>query len=156
MVLVEKIIKEAIEKDASDIHFIGGLKPILRISRELVTLDKYDVIDETELYDIYDYIVKGNVERSEEYKTTRKLDTFLVFNDIRLRVNCSYSNDLPVFTMRIIKNTLPSFEELGVPEVVRTMTYQAQGLILVTGKTNSGKTTTLNCLIDDINEKQKF
>lgn len=52
------------------------------------------------------------------------------------------------------KNELPSYESLGVPDVVRRMTYQPQGVMLVTGKTNSGKTTTLNALINDINENQ--
>ena len=63
-------------------------------------------------------------------------------------------DNVPLFTLRIIKNTLPRFEDLGVPDVIRRMTYQPQGVILVTGKTNSGKTTTLNCLINDINENQ--
>ena len=54
----------------------------------------------------------------------------------------------------MIKNELPSYESLGVPDIVRRMTYQPQGLILVTGKTNSGKSTTLNALINYINENQ--
>ena len=61
---------------------------------------------------------------------------------------------MPIATLRIIKNTLPTYEELGVPDIVRRMTYQPQGLILVTGKTNSGKSTTLNALINEINETQ--
>lgn len=154
MILIESIIKEAIERDASDIHLINGLKPILRITRTLVEIKEMEPLDEATLYDIYDYIVRGNVERNEEYMKTRKLDTSLVFENIRLRVNASFSDDVPIFTMRIIKDTLPAFETLGVPEIVRSMTYQPQGLILVTGKTNSGKTTTLNSLIDDINTKQ--
>ena len=56
--------------------------------------------------------------------------------------------------IRLIKNTLPPYESLGVPDIVRRMTYQPQGLILVTGKTNSGKSTTLNALINYINENQ--
>lgn len=56
--------------------------------------------------------------------------------------------------MRIIPDKLPKFEDLGLPEVIKSLTYLPQGVILVTGKTNSGKSTTLNSLIDDINEKQ--
>ena len=154
MLLVEKIIQDAIDKDASDIHLMQNLKPILRINRSLLEIKDVEPLGEQELYDIYDYIVSGNVEKNEMYKVERKLDTSLVFGDIRLRVNCSFSDDVPVFTMRIIKNELPNYEDLGLPEIVRTMTYQPQGVILVTGKTNSGKSTTLNCLIDDINRKQ--
>ena len=64
------------------------------------------------------------------------------------------SDEIPIFTLRLIKNELPKYEDLGVPDIVRRMTYQPQGLILVTGKTNSGKTTTLNALINEINEHQ--
>lgn len=154
MILIESIIKEAMHKGASDIHLMKGLKPILRVNRALVEIPDIDPLEEGELYDIYDYIVRGNVEKDEMYKLERKLDTSLVFEDIRLRVNCSYSDDAPIFTMRLIKNELPKYEDLGLPEIVKTMTYQPQGVILVTGKTNSGKSTTLNCLIDDINRKQ--
>ena len=111
-------------------------------------------MDEGTLYEIYDYIVRGNVVKDEIYKKERKLDTSLVWKDTRLRVNVSYSMDFPVFTMRIINNELPPYEKLGLPEVIKTITYQPQGVILVTGKTNSGKSTTLNALIDEINTKQ--
>lgn len=154
MILIEKIIKKAIEKDASDIHLINGMKPMLRIARSLVEIKEMELLDEATLYEIYDYIVKGNVEKNEEYIEKRRLDTSLVFENVRLRVNSSLADDVPVFTMRLIKDTLPAFEELGVPEIVRSMTRQQQGLMLVTGKTNSGKTTTLNSLIDDINKTQ--
>ena len=154
MLLIEKIIKEAINKDASDIHLLKGLKPILRVNRSLIEIADVEPLEETDLYDVYDYIVRGNVDRDGLYKSERKLDASMVFDDTRLRVNCSYSDDVPIFTMRLIKSELPKYEDLGLPEIVRTMTYQPQGVILVTGKTNSGKSTTLNCLIDDINRKQ--
>ena len=154
MLLAEHIIDQAIQRGASDIHLLYGLKPIFRISRALVELEDVEPLEETDLYDIYEYIVQGNLEKETAYKNERKLDTSLVFNDIRLRVNASFADDMPLFTMRIIKNTLPKFADLGVPDIVRRMTYQPQGLILVTGKTNSGKSTTLSSLIDEINTKQ--
>lgn len=154
MILIEHIIASAMERGASDIHLLYGLKPILRIARSLVELEDVEPLDETDLYDIYEYIVQGNMDKENVYKNERKLDTSIVYNDTRLRVNASYSDDIPLFTMRIIKNTLPNFEDLGVPDIVRRMTYQPQGLMLVTGKTNSGKTTTLSALIDEINKKQ--
>ena len=158
MLLIENVIKTAIENGASDIHLIKGLKPIVRINRNLIEIKNLKVLEESDLYDIYDYIVKGNVEKDKEYKEKRRLDDALVFDTgkekIRLRINGSYTDEVPVFTMRIIKNTLPKFEDLGVPDIVRRMTYQPQGVMLVTGKTNSGKSTTLSALIDDINMNQ--
>ena len=64
------------------------------------------------------------------------------------------ADEIPTVVLRLIKNELPKYEDLGVPDIVRRMMNQTQGLILVTGKTNSGKTTTLNALINEINETQ--
>ena len=154
MINVNKVLDEAIEKDASDIHFIIENKPMLRISRELIPSENADVLTEEDMNEIYDYLIKGNIEADKVFQETRKLDTLLEYADLRFRVNISSTDGIPIATLRIIKNQLPSYESLGVPDVVRRMTYQPQGLILVTGKTNSGKTTTLNALINDINENQ--
>ena len=153
MIQIEKILQTAIDKDASDVHLICGLPPNLRIARTLIP-EGEEVLTEEDMYVIYDYIVKGNIDKDNVFKETKKLDTALELKGIRFRVNISMSNDVTIFTLRIIKNDLPAYEELGVPDIVRRMTYQPQGLILVTGKTNSGKTTTLNALINHINETQ--
>lgn len=154
MLNMNKVLDTAIEKDASDVHLIYGLKPMIRVARELKEVEDQDIIGEEELYEAYDYFVRGNIDKDETYKNTKKIDMSFEYENVRLRVNISSSDDMPIFTMRIIKNSLPKFEELGVPDIVRRMTYQPQGLILVTGKTNSGKTTTLNALINEINESQ--
>ena len=154
MINVDKILQAAIQKKASDVHLICGIKPMLRIARELIPYKDCDELTEDDMNDIYDYFIRGNVEKDEVFKTTRKLDSSIEFEGLRLRLNVSLSDDVPLFTLRIIKNELPTFEELGVPDIVRRMMSQPQGLVLVTGKTNSGKTTTLNALINDINENQ--
>ncbi len=154
MIDIDKILDIAIQKDASDIHLICDLKPMLRILRDLIPIEQMDILTSDDLYEIYDYLVRGNLDKDKVFKETKKLDTSFEYKDIRLRVNISLSNEVPVFTLRLIKNTLPKYEDLGLPDIIRRMTYQPQGLILVTGKTNSGKTTTLNALINEINEKQ--
>ena len=71
MIMIEKIIQEAIDKDASDIHLMQGLKPILRIKRALVQLPEEEPLDETDLYEVYEYIVRGNVDKDNIYKDER-------------------------------------------------------------------------------------
>jgi len=154
MIDVDKILKTAKEKDASDVHLIFGIKPMLRIMRDLVECPDTKELTEEDLFEAYDYFVRGNLDKDRVFKETKKLDCSYEFEDIRLRVNISQSDEIPLFTLRLIKNELPRYEDLGVPDIVRRMTYQPQGLILVTGKTNSGKTTTLNALINEINENQ--
>ncbi len=154
MVDIDKVLNEAIKKDASDVHLILGLKPMLRIRRDLVEAQGTEPLTEEDMMDIYDYFVRGNLDKDKVFKETKKLDSSYEFGEIRLRVNISTSGDVPVVVLRLIKNELPRYEDLGVPDIVRRMMSQPQGLVLVTGKTNSGKTTTLNALINDINEKQ--
>ena len=136
MINVSKVLDEAISKDASDIHFIVENKPMLRIARDLIPAENGEVLTEEDMNDVYDFLVKGNIEADKVFQETRKLDTLLEYADLRFRVNISSTDGIPIATLRIIKNTLPSYESLGVPDVVRRMTYQPQGLILVTGKTN--------------------
>ena len=154
MININKILKEAIEKDASDIHLVAGKKPILRITRNLVEMESEDVLKIDDMYEMYDYFVRGNVSKDEEYRKTKKLDFSYEFEEVRFRGNISSTDDIPIATLRIIKNVLPEFKDLGIPDVVRRMIYQPQGLILVTGKTNSGKTTTLNALINEVNQNE--
>lgn len=154
MLNINKVLDQAIKMEASDVHLIYSLKPIMRIARELREIDSEDNLGEAELYEAYDYFIRGNIDKDEIYRSMKRLDTSFEYGDFRLRVNISTTDDMPIFTIRIIRNILPKFEELGVPDIVRRMTYQQQGLMLVTGKTNSGKTTTLNVLINEINETQ--
>lgn len=151
---LDKILDQAIKLDASDVHLVCGNKPMLRIARTLTPVPSSTILTTDDMFELYDYLVKGNVEKDQVFNTTRKLDMSYEYKDIRLRVNISLSDDIPLCTLRLIKNELPAYESLGVPDIVRRMTYQPQGLILVTGKTNSGKSTTLNALVNHINENQ--
>ena len=151
---LNKILDEMIEKDASDIHLICDNRPMLRIARDLIPVTDSAIITADDMNEYYDELVKGDLQKDEMYKEKRKLDMSYVYNNLRFRVNISAADDIPTCTMRLIKNDLPPYETLGVPDVVRRLTYQSQGLILVTGKTNSGKSTTLNSLVDYINENQ--
>ena len=155
MIDINGILKRAEEKKASDVHFICGLQPNFRINRDLIVDEQSTVLTEDDMWEIYDFFLSGNVEKDKLFREKQVLDCSAKFDDIRLRVNVSYSEGIPTITTRLIRNTLPTYEELGVPDIVRRMTYQTQGLILVTGKTNSGKSTTLNALINYINENRR-
>lgn len=151
MVDIQSVLARGVTSNASDVHLIYKCRPILRVNKELVYLSEYDVLGIEDMYSLYEYFISENKEKREAFQKNKLLDINFELNDKRFRVNISLSNDVPVFTIRIIKDILPRFEQLGLPDVVRRMVFQTQGLILVTGKPNSGKTTTLNALVDEIN-----
>ena len=109
---LDKILDHAIEVDASDVYLICDNKPMLRIARRLVPVENSKVLTAEDMTELYDYLVKGNVDKDDVYTQTRKLDMAYEYRGIRLRVNISLSDDIPVCTMRLIKNELPPYESL--------------------------------------------
>lgn len=154
MINMDDVISQAIIKKASDIHLTRDVKPIFRINRELIEMSEAETITEEDLYGIYAYFIKGNEGLEEAFSRDKKLDLNFEFKGARLRINISSSNGIPVFTARIINDVLPKFKDLNLPDVVRKTALLPQGLILVTGKSNSGKSTTLNALVNEINQTE--
>ena len=72
---MDKILKTAIERDASDIHLVCENKPLLRIARDLIPIEDVDELTPEDMSEMYDYLVQGNLDKDEVYNTTRKLDT---------------------------------------------------------------------------------
>ena len=148
MLDINKVIEQAVKKNATDIHLMSDSKPMFRIGNSLVKMECGAALKIEDMNDMYKYFSKENIVKDKSY------DTLYEYNGINVGVNVSFSNQVPVYTMKILKNELPEYDELGLPEVLRKMTYQEQGLILVAGNKKSGKTTTLNALVRNINETQ--
>lgn len=140
MIDINKIVEQAVKKDASDIHLMVESKPMYRIGYSLVKMEGATALKYEDMNEITKKFAKGN--------------TVYNFNGINVDVNSSYANNTPVYTMKILKNRLPEYEDLQLPDILREMTHQTQGLILVAGNKKSGKTTTLNALVRHINETQ--
>lgn len=151
---LEAILEQGLVRNASDIHLLVGCKPILRIAKELISLENMNTITEEEQREFVKEFAGNKDEVIEELRKEKILDLNYKFKEKRFRVNISYSMDIPTCTLRIIKDELPRFESLNLPEAIRELTLKSQGLILVTGKPGTGKTTTLNALVNEINEKQ--
>lgn len=140
MVDINKIIEQALTKNVSNIHLMVESKPMYRIGCSLVKMECATVLKYEDMNELAKCFSKGN--------------TVYQFNGIGVEVNTSLANKTPVYTMKILKNKLPEYQELRLPDILRKMTHQEQGLILVVGNKKSGKTTTLNALVRDINETQ--
>lgn len=151
---IEKILCEGINRGASDIHLVKGMNPILRINKDLIRLESESQLTTCDIECIYRYFIKDDERLNNLFKKEKKLDINCDFENNRLRVNISTSMDAYVFTIRIIKKSLPDFEELKLPNVLKRISLLPQGLILVTGKSNTGKSTTLNALVNSINKTE--
>jgi twitching motility protein PilT len=147
---VNELLKIAVAKGASDLHIKVGSPPIMRVHGRLVPLSE----DERVAYD--DTVKAGNVvlnpAQRDAFKKTKDLDfSYSVPGLGRFRCNIFVQRGAIGLVFRLIPTKLPSIVELGLPEVLTKLALEERGLILVTGTTGSGKSTTLAAMIDHIN-----
>jgi twitching motility protein PilT len=146
------LLRQAIELGASDIHLKLGRPPILRRDGGLAPLD-VPALDEGTLAAFLERVGSRSPERLAAFHQTGDLDIAYQDEDLpRFRVNAYRQRGATSFAFRAIPKTVPTLEQLGIPAVVRTLAEEHRGLILVTGATGSGKTTTLAAMIDHMNK----
>lgn len=147
---IDEILRSGIERKASDVHFTVGLPPMARIDGELQPLP-YSVLtphDTRRL--IYDTLTDDQLQKFEE---THELDfSYGVKSVSRFRFNVYMQRGSLAAALRAIPTKIPSFDQLGLPTIIRDISKRSSGLVLVTGPTGSGKSTTIASMIDDINE----
>jgi twitching motility protein PilT len=150
------LLRRAVELGASDIHLKVGVPPILRRNGSLGPLEEYPVIQDADLESVLETIGKRSPERYEAFKDTGDLDIAYQEEDLpRFRVNAFRQRGHISFAFRVIPKHVPNFEQLGLPQGIRRLAEEHRGLVLVTGATGSGKTTTLAAMIDFINRTRK-
>lgn len=147
---LDDILRMAIDRRASDIHITTGLPPMVRLDGELTPLP-YAVVTAADARRlIYDCLSDEHIQKFEQ---THELDFgYSVKGLARFRFNVYMQRGSVAGALRVIPTKVPSFEQLGLPPVIREIAKRTSGLILVTGPTGSGKSTTIASMIDDINE----
>jgi twitching motility protein PilT len=150
------LLRRSVELGASDIHLKIGVPPILRRDGSLGPLDEYAVLTDADLEDVLAKVGKRSPERYEAFKDTGDLDIAYQEEDLpRFRVNAFRQRGHISFAFRVIPKNVPNFEVLSLPQGIRRLAEEHRGLVLVTGATGSGKTTTLAAMIDHINRSRK-
>ncbi len=153
MISVKKILTEAIDKLASDVHVNVGMPPVLRRNTELITIDAPSVTNEVAEKMVLSMVGSDNLKKLQEQKD---LDFSTTLEDgHRFRVNAHYQRESIAISFRVIPNDIPSIDELNLPPIVRDLTDLPRGLVLVTGHTGSGKSTSLAAMIGAINAKYR-
>lgn len=150
---LDKLLKLAVERKATDIHLCVGIKPLLRINTVLHELEDYSVID--------NYITQGIANeilddiRIKKFMIQKTVDYSYSKSELgRFRMNFYIQRGTPAIAIRSLPMIIPSVDELGLPDVVKQFVMKSKGLILVTGMTGSGKSTTLASLIQYINHQK--
>lgn len=150
---IEFLLQEVIDQRASDLHLQVGLPPMLRVDGRLQPVANTKALDvetaERLIFSILDEQQKEILVKDKEF------DFSFSFGDLgRFRVNAFHEKGNLAASMRLIPNEIPTLSELGLPPVVSTFADFPRGLVLVTGPTGSGKSTTLAALIDKINTER--
>ncbi len=147
---LRELLQEMLEKKASDLHLRVGMPPVFRIDGRLFLKDAPPV----DLEGMKEIIGQAlSPEQGDGFYKRKELDLALSVSKLgRFRVNLYYQRGTPGMAVRAVKRVIPSFEELNLPQVVKKLAEEQRGLILVTGTTGSGKSTTLASMVDHINE----
>lgn len=150
---IEILLEEVIKKKASDLHLQVGLQPMLRIDGALKPVSGTEALSEeaieTLIFAILDEDQKQILLKDKEF------DFSFAFGDLgRFRVNAFHERGNLAAALRLIPNEVMTIEQLGLPQVVNKFAEYPRGLVLVTGPTGSGKSTTLAALVHKINHER--
>lgn len=152
-VRIETYLEECIKRNASDLHIQVGLPPILRIDGALGPISGAPILTE-EVVETLVFSTLDSTQR-EILMKDKEFDYSFSFGELgRFRVNAFHERGNLAAAFRLIPNKMPTIDELGMPQVVSTFADYPRGLVLVTGPTGSGKSTTLAALLNKINEEK--
>lgn len=151
---LDKIFRTAVEYKASDIYITTGTKPVLRLAGDLIFVEEHPVITDEMARD---YIFETmNEAQKKKFLETWDADYALEIPEVaRFRVNAFFQRKGVGAVFRLIPSHVPTMDELGLPDQLKRIPLLPQGLVLVTGPTGSGKSTTLASIVNQINMTQR-
>jgi len=148
------LLQEMIEKEASDLHITAGERPKLRVDGDIVNASVEHVLTPKDTLQLAYSVLTETQKKRFEFED--ELDfSFGIQNLARFRGNVFKQRGCVAMVLRMIPFSVRTFEDLGLPPVVAKLAERPRGLILVTGPTGSGKSTTLAAMIDKINKERK-
>ena len=152
-VAIMELLEAVLERGASDLHITSGTPPVIRVHGSLLRLDEYPKLTPEELQRmIYSILAQKQRERLEQ---ELELDvSYSLPGKARFRVNVYFQRDAMGAAFRLIPFEIKSIDDLGLPRQIEDFARLPRGLVLVTGPTGSGKSTTLASLVDVINEER--
>ncbi|NLK89538.1 MAG: PilT/PilU family type 4a pilus ATPase [Clostridiaceae bacterium] len=154
MDLLKELLREVVHRGASDLFVTVGVRPSLRIDNVITALDSYSPLTPAETRDIADRLLQDD-RNKKDFIEHGEVDFSLSIPQVgRFRVNVFKQRGSCAVSLRRVFTGLPDTEKLGIPDAVMNLTLRQKGLILVTGPTGCGKSTTLAALINKINQER--
>ena len=151
MLSIEQLVEKAALDGASDIHLIRALPPKYRLDGQLQDMAEEPLTEE----DCFSYARVLAGERYPEFEEEGELDAAGSFAGTRCRIHVFRQQGTPSVALRLLKDRIPALETLGLPPAAMPLTDLHKGIVLVTGETGSGKSTTLAALLDRINHTRR-
>lgn len=149
----DKLLQLAVESQASDIHLVADSKPILRMQGHLRVADAFSEFTATSLKTLIKDVLTQ--EQYARYEKERELDLAYEIEGLaRFRINIHWEKQRPGLVARVIPLTIPTMEQLSLPQTLYSLIDRPQGLLLMTGPTGSGKSTTLAAMINHLNQNK--
>src|SRR5256884_1459282 len=147
---IDELLERMVEANASDLHVTTGTPPAIRVRGEVERLAGFDTLTAEETQQLLYRILSS--EQQKNFELNRQLDfSYSMPGLARFRVNVYFQRESIGAAFRLIPTELKTLEELGIPDSLHVLAEKPRGLVLVTGPTGSGKSTTLAALIDEIN-----
>jgi len=147
---IDNILKQAVEMSASDVHIKVGLPPVVRRFGALIPLRDRERLTNEDISSMAFSIM--NQYQQAKFETTNEIDLAHSLPGVaRFRVNCFRQRGSFGMVLRVVPTDPPELEELGLPEILKKISLERKGLILVTGTTGSGKSTTMAAMVNSIN-----
>ncbi len=150
---IDDLLEQMVARKASDLHISVGSPPAIRVRGEVERLDDYDPLTDEDTQQLLYRILSSEQQKQLEIK--RQLDfSHSVPGLARFRVNVYFQKETVGAAFRMIPDELKTLEELGIPPTLHQLAEKPRGIVLITGPTGSGKSTTLAALIDEINRNR--
>jgi twitching motility protein PilT len=149
---IKKLITLAIEKEASDIHICAGAPVLFRIGKELIPSTMGKVSPELAERLVFEMLTPTQIE---EFRRLLDYDLMIFDDEGRYRVNISYNDRSIGAVIRILPERAKTIDELALPPIVHELARATKGIILITGSTSQGKTTTMSGIIQEINRTDR-
>jgi len=151
---MEFLLKMMKENGASDLHIVAGVPPIFRINGELKPFGERKITPAESTSLIYSLM---NEEQKKNFEKIKELDfSFGISGTGRFRINAHFQRGSMAAAVRHISNNIPSISELNLPPILNKLALTKQGMVLVTGPTGCGKSTTLAAMVEIINKEKAF